>query len=1280
MFFLVAFVFFLLGKISQIELRYAKITALEIDSEGNTLVAGSLHGLTDASPDSLYIDGQHIDLRYGQFAQYNIFVAKVSPSNDLLWISKGFVDTFTEINILPYETITIDLDIKIDKFDNVYTVISRSGPWNWRRGGRSRYIRWENEDYEDVNNLLIKLTPNGSVLWHKSWRANNHPARGRSHHYSNPYRGSLLSVNKKGDILITSEVKPNNSIKTIVDSDTIQIKHINGAEIDEHERDVAILLLRFDNDGNFLFHRSIINQFDDEIPDYFNIRRENVMINDKKEIFGIITIDGVARFNTGELIDGDNDRYFISYDSTGGNMIHQEPDHYNYRYFHGELSLDDNDNISLTGTHLRDGTSYIYQSKVNSRGELIDPNQDISIIASPAKLASNILSNAKGDFFFTLRYTPTLSTGGIIHLDKRYELEVSPSFRKSYVYYFAVKISNNQFQWSTLYDRHEYDSTNSANNWHDSFRRNIPSKLRSDNKGNIYFNDLYTLGAVIGGVPMPRVDRDESTAFIATMSDENFRFPSFGGKTFAETNNNCVFDGADYDLPSVLIKRNDGKIGLSDKSGNYSLSFAEEGNFTLSSQLIDNNSFISNYIYDNCGTSKQVTYRDGEITEPQNLNFGYKIRPCNYLTIDITNQRRRRCFMSSTTVEYRNKGFVDAQNVEIKVEYPDYIFPVSSSPTWTRQEGNSYFFDVNSLSAGSTGKIVFQDSVICGIEEIRGLTQCVKATISPANSCEEWTDNENNYEITGRCVGGGIARYTIKNLTNTSTDSIPYRLYANSQIFREGNILIPANGETELEVFTNGMTVRMEVFPQDHEPISAFVEGCQVVIAYKTKAEDPNPVVSVAPVEEFGIALPQNDGGERMETTCSEILDSYDPNDKQVVPFGLTEENLIEKTTELDYTIRFQNTGTIEAVNIVVLDTLSEYLDIESIRLGMVSHDYEFFIDGDEETRVLRFEFNNINLPDSNTNEPESHGFIKFKIKQMANNPIGTVINNRAAIYFDFNSPIITNTISNKVAILPLRNDNLDLGVFNCSNPDFQINANAGDDIETSNSTATLAAEETQAFGNWTLLSGFGELEDASKNNSRITGLLAFPTKLIWRVAVCGEAKQDTITVTSTNSNSAFTINFDEAVSTLSVPNGKVTYQWYKDGVLIEGQTAPTLNLSDLTDTNGVYTVVISDGETSITSDPITIDIVLSNDDFIQNNYIKVFPNPTSSILNIELKSALNASEITLVNALGMELQTKFIKNSDTITLDLENLSNGIYFVKITSQKGIFYKKVVLKK
>jgi hypothetical protein len=58
---------------------------------------------------------------------------------------------------------------------------------------------------------------------------------------------------------------------------------------------------------------------------------------------------------------------------------------------------------------------------------------------------------------------------------------------------------------------------------------------------------------------------------------------------------------------------------------------------------------------------------------------------------------------------------------------------------------------------------------------------------------------------------------------------------------------------------------------------------------------------------------------------------------------------------------------------------------------------------------ILEWTFNNILLPDSNVDEPGSHGFVKFMVSQKPGNPNGTVIHNSAGIYFDFNEPVITN-------------------------------------------------------------------------------------------------------------------------------------------------------------------------------------------------------------------------------------------------------------------------------
>jgi uncharacterized repeat protein (TIGR01451 family) len=155
---------------------------------------------------------------------------------------------------------------------------------------------------------------------------------------------------------------------------------------------------------------------------------------------------------------------------------------------------------------------------------------------------------------------------------------------------------------------------------------------------------------------------------------------------------------------------------------------------------------------------------------------------------------------------------------------------------------------------------------------------------------------------------------------------------------------------------------------------------------------------------------------------CLPVVASYDPNDKTAFIDGKPEDSKIAPNEELEYLIRFQNTGNDTAFNIVIVDTLTTYLDAASVLPGVSSHPYTFEL---KNGHILRFSFRNILLPDSNTNEVASHGFVKFRVRQNPNNILGNEIKNSAAIYFDFNAPIITNETKLKITI-PSRTNDLD--------------------------------------------------------------------------------------------------------------------------------------------------------------------------------------------------------------------------------------------------------------
>lgn len=141
---------------------------------------------------------------------------------------------------------------------------------------------------------------------------------------------------------------------------------------------------------------------------------------------------------------------------------------------------------------------------------------------------------------------------------------------------------------------------------------------------------------------------------------------------------------------------------------------------------------------------------------------------------------------------------------------------------------------------------------------------------------------------------------------------------------------------------------------------------------------------------------------------------SFDPNIKQnYVGETLSGGAIYEDDTTMDYLIHFQNVGTDTAFTVVVRDTLDDaHLDVTTLRGFISSHDMQVEFEG---TNVLVFRFENIYLVDSLTNEEASKGWVGFQIDLLPNQIIGTEVLNQAAIFFDFNEPIITNEIVNTV-------------------------------------------------------------------------------------------------------------------------------------------------------------------------------------------------------------------------------------------------------------------------
>ncbi|MEI7802443.1 MAG: T9SS type A sorting domain-containing protein [Bacteroidota bacterium] len=138
------------------------------------------------------------------------------------------------------------------------------------------------------------------------------------------------------------------------------------------------------------------------------------------------------------------------------------------------------------------------------------------------------------------------------------------------------------------------------------------------------------------------------------------------------------------------------------------------------------------------------------------------------------------------------------------------------------------------------------------------------------------------------------------------------------------------------------------------------------------------------------------------------VTSSWDPNSKQVSPTG----NLMSADSVLTYTIHFQNTGNDTTHFVILKDTLSQYLNPATVENITASAPFDFNISGNG---ILTWIFNPLFLPDSASNEAMSKGFVQFKVKVKPNLPNGALIENTASIYFDYNLPIVTNTVQNSI-------------------------------------------------------------------------------------------------------------------------------------------------------------------------------------------------------------------------------------------------------------------------
>jgi len=574
-------------------------------------------------------------------------------------------------------------------------------------------------------------------------------------------------------------------------------------------------------------------------------------------------------------------------------------------------------------------------------------------------------------------------------------------------------------------------------------------------------------------------------------------------------------------------------------------------------------------------------------------------------------------------------GTSPASNVYIGIDFGDYLQPQSSTIPWSTISGNVYTFPVGTLGVYDEGS--FRVTALLGCNAQLNSTQCVTAHIYPDSLCFSpptgWDKSETT--VAGTCVNDSLVCFTIKNRSSPPSGnmqgSAPWRLYVNDTLITQGTYQL-AGQDSMLKCYpANGKTYRLEADQNPPHPRTsrprAIVEAC-------------------GSPENFGFVntVSQDDEDLFVETYCAQVVGSYDPNDKQVSPIGVSSYQYISAEDELEYLVRFQNTGNDTAFKVIIRDSYDfAHLDVATLILGVSSHPYTFNIYGQG---LAEWTFDNILLPDSNVNEPESHGFVKFKIKQLPGNPDGTLIENRAAIYFDFNAPVITNTAWNEVNEANMPVSFLSVGI------------NSFQDITTCHGDSSGTASISATGG----LIPYQYSWSNGATTATVNNLLAGNYSVTITDAT-GTALTDSVTITEPSLLSATIISQTNVLcyangtgsATVAASGGiaPYSYEWSN-----QGSAFATANFLHA----GTYTVTVWDANFCTTTASVSL------------------TEPTQLFAPVSTQSQITcfgeSDAAAKVNATGGVPPYDFLWSNGETDASAENLSAGNYQITVTDSNG----------
>ncbi|MEM1321373.1 MAG: T9SS type A sorting domain-containing protein [Bacteroidota bacterium] len=766
------------------------------------------------------------------------------------------------------------------------------------------------------------------------------------------------------------------------------------------------------------------------------------------------------------------------------------------------------------------------------------------------------------------------------------------------------------------------------------------------------------------------------------------------GQVFMDNTLDCQQGPGEMGFPELIVEAVGSRTyyGTTDAEGRYRI--------PVNGGFYDVRVYTPDY-WDLCPAVSLMANPQGTLDSVE-VNFGLQQQAgCPQLEVDLSTPLLRRGMLSTYTVNYCNNGPVATGPINIEIEFDDDFNYFNSSLTPVVLAPNRLRFSPPELAAAACGSFEL-NLVLNSSGTVDGETHCVSAQISPDSICLPVNPSWEGYtiEVDGVCQGDSTLLY-IRNTSDVNmTQSRQFIVIEDMIIERTNSFRLNGNEEMILVAHPEGKTLRFEVDQAPGHPGSSLpsldIEGCGV----NGMGDFSRGLATV---------YPEDDGNIFVSHDCQESVSSFLAEEQKGYPKGRLAQHFIEANTDIEYHIRWQNTSGDTVDRIVIRDTLSPFVRPESLQAGSSSHSYAFEL---HDNGVARFTFENIKLPPASTNEAGSQAYVKFRIAQQPNNPAGTLIENRTAVYFDdlqpTDAPLLFHTIERGVVYATQQQD--------ICEGDTYANVHILADTTVFDTTA-LITYDSITIAELEVLQVPRLIEEASICNGEVYffnnlpyNMTGFYTDSLSAANGCDSLSSLALTV-----QASYSTMIDSAICEgESVLFGGLSYNitgLYANPLSAANgcDSLELLNLLVLDHTTGSLDTTILLGESYngifYENDTVLIDTlintagcdsILTTNIFVQTVSVhtisefaqspKIQPNPTRavSILSFELHQA-TALRVDLYDPLGRQVlrvldNEELAAGAHRLRMDLGALPQGTYWLRFQTDRGRMGRRVIVLK